>query len=68
LELRRPLPLRAERGEPWFRAGDVCAVLDLSNTSQALAGLDEDEKGIRTAETPGGNQNILHVPPWAVDA
>lgn len=31
-------------GEPWFVAKDVCECLGLDNVSQALAGLDEDEK------------------------
>ncbi len=32
-------------GEPWFLAKDVCAVLDIQNSTQAIqnAGLDEDE-------------------------
>lgn len=33
-----------DNGEPLFVASDVCAVLDLSNISQALSRLDEDEK------------------------
>lgn len=31
-------------GAPWFVAADVCKALDLDNTSQALARLDDDEK------------------------
>lgn len=30
--------------EPWFVAKDVCDVLDLGNTSQAVSSLDDDEK------------------------
>ena len=30
--------------EPWFVAKDVCDVLGLSNSRQALARLDDDEK------------------------
>lgn len=33
-----------ENGEPLFVAADVCAVLELSNVSQALSRLDEDER------------------------
>lgn len=42
-------------GEPWFIAADVCHQLDLSNVGQALAGLDDDEKGSITIDdgTPG---------------
>jgi prophage antirepressor-like protein len=31
-------------GEPWFVATDVCKVLGLTSTTEALRGLDEDEK------------------------
>lgn len=37
--------------EPWFIAQDVCDALDISNVSQAVSGLDEDEAGICTAYT-----------------
>ena len=42
-------------GEPAFIALDVCSVLELTNVSMALAGLDEDEKGFITIAdgTPG---------------
>jgi prophage antirepressor-like protein len=56
-------------GEPWFVAKDVCVVLGLSNVSLAVngnptrgdLGLDEDEKGVCTVNTLGGNQNLLCV-------
>lgn len=31
-------------GEPWFVAKDICDVLEVENTSQALSRLDDDEK------------------------
>lgn len=33
-------------GQPWFVAADVCRVLDVTNTSQALQALDEDERSM----------------------
>ena len=36
--------LTDEAGEPWFVAKDVCAILELGNTTNALRALDEDEK------------------------
>ena len=33
-----------EKGEPWFVAKDVCEVLELPNTVQALKSLDADER------------------------
>lgn len=31
-------------GEPWWVAADICAVLGVKNTSDAVTSLDEDEK------------------------
>ncbi len=33
-------------GEPWFVAADVCRVLDVVNTTQAMQSLDEDERSM----------------------
>lgn len=43
-------------GEPWFFAADVCRVLDIANSRDAVGGLDEDEKGVVIADTLGGQQ------------
>lgn len=55
--------------QPWFVAADVCASLAIANTSLAVNGradretdgLDEDEKGIATVNTPSGDQEMLVV-------
>lgn len=39
--------------DPWFVAKDVCECLGLENVSEALRGLDEDEK--ITLSNPDGN-------------
>lgn len=45
-------------GEPWFVANDVCAALDIANVGNALARLDDDERGsIRLADGTSGNPN-----------
>lgn len=51
-------------GEPWFVATDICDVLDVGNSRQALTRLDDDEKntviltdGIKTA----GNPNVAII-------
>lgn len=36
--------LTDEAGEPWFVAKDVCDILEISNPSDALQALDDDEK------------------------
>ena len=48
-------------GESWFVAKDVCRALEHSNTSQAIARLDDDEKanfklGFRGGDTPCVNE------------
>lgn len=48
-------------GEPWFVAKDVCECLELTNTSQTLSYLDDDEKGITSNDTPGGKQEMSIV-------
>lgn len=50
---------RGEDGEPMFVAKDVCAALGIAPT--AASRLDEDEKGLRLTQTPGGEQNVLLV-------
>lgn len=45
------------QGEPWFVASDVCKILDLGNTSQALSRLDEDEKNTIILNEGIGNPN-----------
>ncbi len=40
---------------------DVCEVLGIGNTSQALSYLEEDEKGVTINDTPGGNQQVSIV-------
>lgn len=44
--------------EPWFVAKDVCEVLGIADTSQAVKALNEDEKGTCKIRTPGGPQKL----------
>lgn len=46
-------------GNPWFVAADVCRAIDVATT--ATRRLDDDEKGLRLTQTPGGVQNISIV-------
>ena len=46
-------------GEPWFVAADVCAAMTI-NTEQTRR-LDDDEKGLRTVQTPGGQQEMVSI-------
>lgn len=45
-------------GEPWFVAADVCRVLDIKNSRDAVADLDDDEKGVVNTDTLGGKQEM----------
>lgn len=45
----------------FFVAKDVCKALALSNPRSSLALLEEDEKGVHTVDTPGGDQQMAVV-------
>lgn len=45
-------------GEPWFIATDVCSILEIGNSRQAVSYLDDDEKGVTTNDTLGGTQQV----------
>lgn len=47
-------------GEPWWVAADVCSILEVQS-GRALTRLDEDEKGMRSTHTPGGDQLLTYV-------
>lgn len=44
---------------PEFVAADVLAVLDLNRSS--LSALDDDERGVHTVDTPGGQQSVTTI-------
>jgi len=48
-------------GEPAFIARDLCAVLDIRNTNDAISALDDDEKGVAITDTLGGAQSMAYV-------
>lgn len=48
-------------GEPWFVLADVCRVLEIANVGNASARLESDMKGVHTADTPGGRQQVTIV-------
>ena len=47
--------------QPWFVAKDVCNILGLTNSREALRSLDDDEKGVSNADTLGGKQKVQIV-------
>jgi prophage antirepressor-like protein len=46
---------------PWFVAVDVCRALGLANPADATRGLDDDEKGVSSADTLGGQREMVIV-------
>lgn len=51
-----------ENGEPWFVAKDVCGILELSNPTEALRNLDEDEKNtVRVSDGINGQPGNPNV-------
>lgn len=48
-------------GNPLFVASDICRALDITNSRDAVARLDEDEKGVVLTDTLGGPQNLTVV-------
>lgn len=47
--------------EPFFVASDICKSLNIGNSSDALSRLDDDEKGVASIDTPGGEQVMAIV-------
>ncbi|MNW52735.1 hypothetical protein D3C74_302670 [compost metagenome] len=50
-----------KNGEPWWVAKDICDVLEISNSRDALTRIDDDEKGVVSTDTLGGEQQITAV-------
>ena len=48
-----------QNGAPWFVAADVCECLEIDRTQTRR--LDEDEKGVYSIQTPGGEQDMSIV-------
>lgn len=50
-----------KEGQPWWVAKDVCDVLEIKNSRDALSRLDDDEKGVASTDTLGGTQQVQVV-------
>ncbi len=49
-------------GDPWFFASDVCAVLEIQNSRDALGRLDQDERSTVDSTDGGPARNIINEP------
>lgn len=47
--------------EPWFVGIDVCRCLELKNPRSTLDLIAEEDKGVHTVDTPGGQQSVTIV-------
>lgn len=47
--------------EPWFVAKDICDVLGLTNITEALRNLEDDERGSEFLNTSGGRQKVVII-------
>lgn len=45
-------------GQPWWVAKDICDVLEISNSRDAVSRLDADERGVVSTDTLGGTQRV----------
>jgi prophage antirepressor-like protein len=54
--------IQDEYGKPWWIATDICEILGLSNPSEALRGLDDDEKSTLRISEGGPERNIINEP------
>ena len=52
---------KAVDGRVWFAAKDICAILDISNHRNAVAKLNEGQKGVQVMDTPGGPQEMAVI-------
>jgi len=57
----RPVSIIDRDGEAWFIAKDVCDVLEISKYRDAVARLDEDERGSVLVDTLGGSQEMAAI-------
>ena len=54
--------IQDEDSRLWWVASDVCEILGLSNTTEALRGLDDDEKSTLRISEGGPERNIINEP------
>ncbi|HZK69305.1 MAG TPA: Bro-N domain-containing protein [Paludibacter sp.] len=48
-------------GEAWFVASEVCKLLDIKNSRDAVSRLDDDEKLVSVLPTSGQNRNVTII-------
>jgi anti-repressor protein len=56
-----PIRIIGTPGQPLFVAKDVCFVLCIANSRDAITRLDDDEKGVAQIDTLGGTQSMAVI-------
>lgn len=56
-----PVRITDRDGGLWFVLSDVCQVLEINNSRQAASRLDDDQKGVISSDTLGGQQEMTIV-------
>jgi prophage antirepressor-like protein len=54
--------IQDENGDLWWVATDICEILGLTNTTEALKGLEDDEKSTLRISEGGPERNIINEP------
>jgi prophage antirepressor-like protein len=57
----QPVRVIQRDGQPWFVAADVCKVLEIETHRDAIARLDDDEKGVALTDTLEGAREVATV-------
>ena len=64
--LGKPLTLYGDFENPLFLAKEVAEWIEHSNPRMMLQAVDDDEKGVNIAYTPGGNQEVWFLTEYGV--
>ena len=59
-ESRQVQVIQNEDGRPWWVAADICAILGLSNPTEVVRALDDDEKSTLRISEGGPERNIIN--------
>ncbi|OKP01478.1 BRO-N domain-containing protein [Xenorhabdus eapokensis] len=54
----QPVRTLTKNGNTWFVAQDICDALKIKNSRDAIAKLDDDEKGVALTDTLSGKQKV----------
>ena len=56
-----PVRTITKNGEPWWVLKDVCGILEIKNSRDAVKRLDQDEKDVGQIDTRGGKQGMTII-------